>query len=229
MHADGSKIHRVIRHQQTDEGVVKNIASVPGKIGPESLQQFPEITDAMRVTHFGSITMGNDPLLRDYEELNVVDSTFFDFFDFKLLQGNPKTALTHPNGIVISQKIALKYLNTVDALGKVIWANDNDLFISGVMENFPTNSHLQLDILFTQSAVETYFPFHSRVRSNDWDTNSTATYLKVESNDITGIENKMTQLVASNYPPDREFKSTSFQCSRSVMCTFIPVTSRIIK
>lgn len=207
MHTDGAKIYRIIRHQQTDEGVVKNIASVPGRIGPESLQQFPEVEEVMRVSSFGSITMGNDPLSRGYEELNVVDSTFFDFFDFKLLQGDPKTALTHPNGIVISQKIALKYFNSEDALGKVIWANDNDLFVTGVMENFPSNSHLQLDILFTKAAVDTYFPLHARVQTSDWNTNSTATYLKLKSENITEVENKITQLVASNYPPDKEFRS----------------------
>jgi len=208
MHKDSDKIYRVIRHQQTEEGVIKNIASVPGRIGPESHQQFPEIEKVMRISSFGNLTMGNDPLSRGYEELNVVDSTFFDFFDFKLLQGDPKTALTHPNGIVISQKVAIKYFNTEDALGKVIWANDNDLFVSGIMENFPPNSHLQLDILFTKAAVDTYFPLHARVRTSDWDTNSTATYLKLKSvNNIKDVENKITQLVAANYPPDKEFRS----------------------
>lgn len=207
MHADGANIYRIIRHQQTDEGVVKNIASVPGRIGPESLQQFPEVEGVMRVSPYGSITMGNDPLSRGYEELNVVDSTFFDFFDFKLLHGDPKTALTHPNGIVISQKIALKYFNSEDVLGKVIWANNNDLFVTGVMENFPSNSHLQLDILFTRAAVDTYFPLHARVQTSDWNTNSTATYLKLKNGNITEVENKITQLVASNYPPDKEFRS----------------------
>jgi putative ABC transport system permease protein len=207
MHADGANIYRIIRHQQTDEGVVKNIASVPGRIGPESLQQFPEVEEVMRVSPYGSITMGNDPLSRGYEEINVVDSTFFDFFDFKLLHGDPKTALTHPNGIVISQKVALKYFNSEDALGKVIWANDNDLFVTGVMENFPSNSHLQLDILFTKAGVDTYFPLHARVQTSDWNTNSTATYLKLKNGNITEVENKITQLVASNYPPDKEFRS----------------------
>lgn len=207
MHKNAGKIYRVIRHQQTEEGVIKNISSVPGRIGPESLQQFAEIEKVMRISSYGSLTMGNDPLSRGYEDLNVVDSTFFDFFDFKLLQGDTKTALTHPNGIVISQKIALKYFNSEDALGKVIWANDNDLFITGVMENFPTNSHLQLDILFTQAAVDNYFPLHARLRTSDWDTNSTATYLQLKSNDISGIENRITQLVAANYPSDKEFRS----------------------
>ncbi|MEP2667626.1 MAG: ABC transporter permease [Cyclobacteriaceae bacterium] len=207
MHTDADRIYRVIRHQQTEEGVTKNVASVPGRIGPESHQQFPEIEEIMRISHFGSLTMGNDPLTRGYEELNVVDSTFFDFFDFKLLQGDPKTALTHPNGIVISQQVAIKYFNTEDALGKVIWANDYDLFVAGVMENFPPNSHLQLDILFTKSAVDTYFPFHARMRTSDWDTNSTATYLKLKSANIKDVENKITQLVAANYPPDKEFRS----------------------
>ncbi|MEQ8425932.1 MAG: ABC transporter permease, partial [Cyclobacteriaceae bacterium] len=206
MHSDAKSIYRIIRHQQTEEGSITNTATVPGRIGPELLQQFGQVSEVMRISAYGSFTMGNDPMSRGYEEIHVADSTFFDFFDFKLLHGDPKTALTHPNGIVISQKIALRYFNSEDALGKAVWANGNNLFITGVMEDFPPDSHLQLDLIFTQQAVDNNFPFHSRVRTNDWFTNSTATYIKLnDTKNLPNFENQITQLVEQNYPPDQNF------------------------
>ena len=36
------------------------------------------------------------------------DSTFFDVFDFKLLKGDPKTALERPKSIILSEELCQK-------------------------------------------------------------------------------------------------------------------------
>ncbi|MEZ4900869.1 MAG: ABC transporter permease [Spirosomataceae bacterium] len=38
------------------------------------------------------------------------DSNFFSVFDFPMLMGNPKTSLTKPNSVVISEEMALTFL-----------------------------------------------------------------------------------------------------------------------
>ena len=209
MHTDAGQIYRVIQHETMEDGELRKVSTVSGRIGPESLQQFPELLDAIRISEFGRLTMGNDPQTRGYERLIVADSSFFNFFDFKLIQGDPASVLNAPDGIVISQKLALRYFGTEDALGKVVKMNDNDMFVAGIMQDFPANSHLQIDLLFSEPAVGKYFPWYRRFESSDWTTNSFATYIKLKSDqDRTTYENKLTQLVQNNYPADKEFKST---------------------
>lgn len=209
MHKDGAYIYRVIQHETMEDGELRNVATVAGRIGPESQSQFPEVADAVRISVYGRLTMGNDPETRGYEVFTVADSGFFNFFDFKLLKGNPNTALTQPNSIVISQKLANRYFGTEDVVGKMVKLNDTDMNVSGVMQDFPTNSHLQIDLLLSEALVDQYFPWYRRFESSDWTTNSFATYIKLKPwQDKLSYENKLTQLVEQNYPADKEYRST---------------------
>ena len=209
MHKDGANIYRVIQHETMEDGELRKVSTVAGRIGPESVSQFPEVADVVRISVYGRLTMGNDPETRGYEVFTVADSGFFNFFDFELIRGNPNKALTEPNSIVISQKLANRYFGTEDVVGKMIKLNDNDMNVSGVMQDFPTNSHLQIDMLLSEAAVDQYFPWYRRFESSDWTTNSFATYVKLKpGQDESGYENKLTQLVRQNYPADKEFRST---------------------
>ncbi len=49
-----------------------------------------------------------------------VDSAFMDMFDFKMLRGNPKTALLQPNSIVLTEESAKRLFGTEDPMGKTI-------------------------------------------------------------------------------------------------------------
>lgn len=208
MHDDADRIYRVIQNEALENGEARHVATVAGRIGPESLKQLPEVYASIRITEFGRITIGNDLTNRGYEYLMVADSSFFSFFDFKLIQGNPATALIEPNGIVISQALALKYLGTEDAYGKVIRVGDDDMFVSGVMETFPTNSHFRIDLLFSNAVIDKDFPRFRTFENSDWSSNTFATYLKLKPEfNKAGFENKLTQLVKSNYPTEKEFTS----------------------
>ncbi|MGC4021067.1 MAG: ABC transporter permease [Cyclobacteriaceae bacterium] len=50
----------------------------------------------------------------------LADSTLFDIFTYELKEGNPQKALTHPNTVVISEKLAKKLFGDKPALDKLI-------------------------------------------------------------------------------------------------------------
>jgi putative ABC transport system permease protein len=54
------------------------------------------------------------------ESLQVGDSTFITTYGFKLLQGDPKTALNDPFSTVITQETAIKYFGKTDMVGQVV-------------------------------------------------------------------------------------------------------------
>ncbi|MDE6560568.1 MAG: ABC transporter permease [Muribaculaceae bacterium] len=65
-----------------------------------------------------------------------VDSTFFDIFDFKLIQGDPKTVLDNPSNIVVTPEYARKVWGEGDPMGKSIVFNieEEPFIVAGVME-----------------------------------------------------------------------------------------------
>jgi putative ABC transport system permease protein len=207
-HEDSKRMYRVIQHETTD-GNVRHVAPVAARIAPEAAKQLPEVQDALRFSSIGRITMGNDPANRNYESINIADSNFFRFFDFKLIEGDPKTALSTPDGLVLSQTAAKKYFGTEPALGKRIWTSTQEFTVTGIMQDAPRDSHLQFNTLFAEVTWSRYFDWYNNFVASDWKSNSFITYLKLKDGaDAETVGEKITKLVESNYPADQKFQST---------------------
>ncbi|MEM9856171.1 MAG: ABC transporter permease [Bacteroidota bacterium] len=79
----------------------------------------------------------------------VVDSVFFDFFDFKLRSGD-KEALKNPGNIVVTQEFANKLFPDQNPLGKMVEVNCDQVGlyqIGAVIEDIPANSSINIDFL----------------------------------------------------------------------------------
>jgi putative ABC transport system permease protein len=79
------------------------------------------------------------------ESLQVGDSTFITTYGFKLLQGDPKTALNDPFSTVITQETAIKYFGKTDVVGQAVTIESftgtkHDFTITGVLQKLSKNS-----------------------------------------------------------------------------------------
>ncbi|HRI59807.1 MAG TPA: ABC transporter permease, partial [Saprospiraceae bacterium] len=120
----------------------------------------------------------------------AADSTFFRVFDFKLYQGDPLSALTNPQGIVLTKKIAEQIFATPDVLGKTLSKtyvsaytqhDTTEYFtVSGVLENLPVTSHLQFDALVS-GAQKPYWKLWNPDIDKDWHALGAITYLLFRS------------------------------------------------
>lgn len=214
-HSDAEKIVRVMEHQQQEDGTIRNIAQVSPLLGLESAEQFEEVEESCRLTAFGRITLGNDPAARSYERTWTVSDNYFQFFNFPLAEGDPATALKTPDGIVISESLAKKYFGTSPYLGKQIWVslsrNEEQVYmtVTGVMKDLPRNSHIQLQLVFSEATWPSLFDWYNEYVTTDWESTEYVTYLKLKSGTETKpLESKITELVKAHYPKDTEFKST---------------------
>lgn len=216
-HRDANRIYRVLQHEQQEEGSVRDLAVVSAQIGPEALKQFAEVESAIRFTGFGRITMGNDPPNRQYVNLMALDTNFFTFFDFAVVEGDKGTLLSAPDAVVITESTARKYFGNEPALGKPIWSNlvrrENrqyvEFTVAGVVKDFPPNSHLQFDVMFSEPTFPGVFPWYKEFVTTDWTSNSYVTYLKFKPGaDLASLEKKLTELAKSHYPVNETFKST---------------------
>jgi putative ABC transport system permease protein len=138
---------------------------------------FPEVERSTRVNYFG------EPIVR-YKENSFIeqnfyqaDSSFFNLFGWPLLQGNPDNALSRKNTIVISQKMARKYFAAENPVGKILEIGDNkDKYeVTGIMDNWPSNSHLRPDFIAS-------FISNDYSRNQIWISNNIYTYVKLKEN-----------------------------------------------
>ncbi len=213
-HKDSARIYRVLQHEKMEDGTTRNVATTAARVGPEIATLFPEVESTLRISTLGRLTMGNDPANRGYERITITDSNIFSFFDFSLVEGDPNTALTKPDAIVVSESFAIKYFGTTDVLGKQIWSNlmrdekNVDLTITGIMKDFPKNSHLQFEVIFSDSNWKSVFPWYQDFITSDWVSNSYLTFVKLRNpENQESLGPKITNLVKDHYPVTKAFKS----------------------
>ncbi|QEC54247.1 FtsX-like permease family protein [Anseongella ginsenosidimutans] len=161
-HQKGDRIYRLVSDLKIPTGR-NSFGTVPWPVGPAIKNDFPEVESFVRMLSEDLVlTKGNVK----FEEANVLyaDSAFFQVFDFKLLNGNFRTALKDPFSIVLSRRAAKKYFGNEDPLGQTLTLPRNDTVltasVTGIMENMPENSQIQADILVSASTLTQFlFPW----------------------------------------------------------------------
>jgi putative ABC transport system permease protein len=145
----------------------------PAPMGPVLVKDYPQIEAAVRLTWLHDILIKKGNTTVSEKDAVYADSTIFDVFTLPLIAGNPHTALTHANDMVISESMARKYFGTTDVLGKTLHINNTkDYTITGVMKDMRGNSHFHAN--FINAMTELDFS-----RASNWLNNGMATYFVV--------------------------------------------------
>ncbi len=142
------RLYRIVTTMSSEKGTTKN-GSTNSIHGPAFQREIPEIEAVLRLqTQYLTLRKGSDLLS---QEVIFADSTFFSVFSMPLMAGNPRTALTDPHSVVLTEAAAGKYFNATDVLGKTIELKVNEKFeafvVTGVAKNCPQNSSLQFEML----------------------------------------------------------------------------------
>ena len=186
-HENTNRLFRVVRLDRDDpsQGVCR--AGAPW--GPALYNDFPEVENFVRFRGHGRTLMSRgDKGFYESEGL-YADSTIFEVFTFPLLKGNPKTALTRPNTMVINERMGEKYFGTEDPVGQSLVFNNQDEFeITGLMQNIPANSHIKFDYLIP-------FFMYQRWDTSEWGVNNFYTYLLLAEGTATQLEAKIPEFL----------------------------------
>ncbi len=82
------------------------------------------------------------------------EHTFFDFFSFELLEGDPETALKEPYSIVLTESVAGKLFGDDPAVGQIVQEGEESFTVTGLMADVPFNSHMQFEVLCSFKTAE---------------------------------------------------------------------------
>ncbi len=155
-----SKKDRIYEVQQTVylQSGAYTADRVGGAYAQALLEGFPEIEKTTRLGNVGeqliSIPQSNkDPIHFVEEHIWAADSDFFNIFSFKILKGSPDALLNNKHSIVLTRDIAEKYFGTGwdlndSIIGSSIQINNRfELWVTGIVENTPADSHIHFEIL----------------------------------------------------------------------------------
>ncbi len=174
---NGDQIYRVILNPGNTAYQGKDGFNVtPAPLVPVIKTECPEIVNASRVYKDFP-----DPLVQ-YGENSFVEKKFFyadpDFlsmFSYPLISGNPKTALSEPYSVLITQETANKYFGNRNPVGKSLTIDEKDQYqVTGVIKDVPQNAHFTFDFLCSFSTL--YSQIHNMDR---WDNNNYQAYVQL--------------------------------------------------
>lgn len=205
-HARKDDIYRIITQFTSERGLDK-LTSCSPPIAMAMWDELPEVESALRALH----PIGVPRSLIRYEdnmfyepEGYIADSTFFDFFTYKLIAGNPKTALVEPQSVVIADHMAKKLFGNEPALDKTIHIIHSgpgaDFKVTGV---FQSESHSFLTPSFLTSMTSGGWGAYIRTdpnASNEWAGNNfVPSYLMLAPNaDKAAVEKKMNEILMAH-------------------------------
>jgi putative ABC transport system permease protein len=197
-HEKSDRIYRVWISGSMPATEMRHAVSSP-PMAEALVNDYPEVEQSCRIRLAGGwlVRQGERVFNETDEEFIFADSTFFDVFSFKLLRGDPATCLAEPRSIVLSEEYARKYFGEEDPMGRTLKIEQDTALsvITGVMEDFPQNSHFHCKMLGSLSTL-------GNSRSTNWLNHNYHTYIVLkEGADPVEFEAGMRQMLIKYVGP----------------------------
>lgn len=195
----GDRIYRV-RQERYEKGQLgTSWAAGAYAVGNHFKEAFPEIEAYVKLVKHDAVMLDNEERSVKVGAFYSASSDYFTIFTTPLISGDPKTALTEPNTIVLSESIAHKLFGQQDPIGKIVRQNHRRIFkVTGVYKDMPSNTHLKAEALYS------YATFLDIVKPNEpesaWQWDGCLTYLLLRPGAVPEkLEAKFPALVAKYY------------------------------
>ncbi|MGD8535831.1 MAG: ABC transporter permease [Candidatus Aminicenantes bacterium] len=200
-HKDADRIYRAAVHRITQVGEHMFVAT-PAPLGPELVRSYPQVEQAVRVVppyeNASHVLMVRGEKRFFETRIWFADEDIFGLFHMPFIQGNPQTALSHPNTVVITEGMATKYFDEEAPLGQTLQIEIDydtgvvelqDYEVTGIIKNAPANTHLKYDMFLSMETMRSNLSSFEE----DWfNPKPKYTYVKLaQGTDVADFEEKL--------------------------------------
>ncbi len=198
-HKNGPQLYRIMAN--LNWGEIQTGQNTPQPLAEALRKEIPEITHVVQMVD-GDLSVVLEANGKKNKEIKgrFLDPELFQMFSFPLVEGDPKTALASPDGLVLSQSLARKYFGNQAVLGKIInISGQGTCRVTGVMQDIPRNSSLQFDFAL---------PLQVFVKKNDWIKSwgnfNLTTFLQLRPDaDFAKVDAQIRKYMPQNHPEQK--------------------------
>jgi len=197
-HKNGNQVFRVLS-EDLSGGQVTKIDGAPAPLAPALADGYPEVHAATRVqSGWGGWNLTYEDKNFSTNRLAALDPNFFEIFHFPFLLGDPRSCLSTPDSLVLTETMARKAFGSApEAMGKVFRMNEASLKVTAVIRDIPRNSHIQFDYAFPASRMAVW----RSSKFDDWTYTQFATYVELKpGTDAAAFEEKISDIVGRHVP-----------------------------
>ncbi|WP_420388317.1 ABC transporter permease [Roseivirga sp.] len=172
----------------------------PHPMAQSLANDFPEVEKAVSLSPIYGPGLTKTEILLTHDKSNVshevsdgffADSTFFEVFSFKTIDGDPNKALRSEWAIVLSESTAKRFFGEEDPIGQRLTFNGmvDILEVAAVVEDAPRNSHFHFNFIISYVTLKS-LPFNDPWLS--WDDFGHFNYVKLRAgSSATEFESKI--------------------------------------
>ena len=195
-HEKAGRIYRFVSFTKWGDITIE-VAGTSAPAAQGFKDELPEIEDAVRFRTMGQVKVTHGTVSFREDKIAFSDPSLFNVFTFPLIEGNPDTALSLPNTIMISEKAARKIFGDTNAVGQVLELEEYpDFKITGVFKDIPGNSHFHFNFIISMSSLD-------ESRNPTWMSFNFQTYvLLYKGADVRQVESKLRALIKSKSAPE---------------------------
>ena len=123
------------------------------------------------------------------------DEHFFDVFSIQFVQGNPQTALTEPNSLVLTASLASKLFGEEEPIGRTVQYHVSEsvekLFtVTGIVSDVPAHASFQFSLMIPLQSHPYY-----QANEGSWNNSSRHTFFVLEEDaDLEAFQAKLKVL-----------------------------------
>lgn len=176
-----------VKDRQTYDGTTFTFDATPGPFAQGIKNEIPGIKNTARSTWGNQLLFALDDKTI-YEQGLYVDSSFLTMFQLQFIKGKASNAFAQLHSVVISEKMAKKFFESTDVIGKTLKVNkEQDYVITGVIKDLPKNVSFKFDWL---SPFKIYEDQNTWLQQ--WGNNGVLTYVEADPNaNINAINKKL--------------------------------------
>lgn len=201
---DGSRIYRVTELHREAGGEIKESPRLPRTLAMDFRQKFPQVEDATAIKYGDQYSYEAEGGKKMTVTEVYVDSTFFRFFTFPVVEGTLQRINDNPNNVVISSELARKFFGRGTAVGQKLTYSFgdfiNDVYTVVAVVDIPRKSHIRFELAKPMEA------YGKGAMNIDWDTFRESMHVYVKMKDGAALLRSEAQAM-SRLPADRGEKN----------------------
>lgn len=202
-HEKSDRIFRITSVTETENEVIERAYS-PVPLVQTLKDELPEVEKATHLSRTNSARIEIEDQTVTVEDFYWTDQNFFDIFSVSVLEGKESEFLKNPNSIVITQSIAATYFNGENPQGKTIQLSNDVYTITGVVDDWPTNSH------FRPQFIATFSSLRSSENSSWFDFNNRTYFLLDENASVISLTEKLPSILENKYGEEAKEAGMTF-------------------
>jgi len=195
---NSEKVYQVMTNFQDAAGKITSTGGIPGNgIAMAIKTKIPEVDEVTRISGNDESLIANQEKVFKRRDL-FGDPEILKIFNYEFITGNPATALNAPDAVILTESTAKLLFGSTDVLNKTVrYQNRNDLKVTGVIKDLPTNISFRFDYLMSWSFFES---INDYVKNMNWGDFNFPVMVKVnDPANIDLINSKVKKLFNENY------------------------------